>query len=491
MESEKETYTLLPFQYKRWDRDTFLIVNECGDYNFIGYDDFSSFIGHKLSTDRSIFLDLKSKHFLAENDLPTAIELMANKYRTRKSFLRDFTSLHMLVVTLRCNQNCEYCQVSAETDQAYQFDMSVTVAEKIIDRIFEGPSNNIKIEFQGGEPTLNWPAVVASVEKAENLNRKYRKNLDFVICSNLTKIDKEKLHYLNSHNVSISTSLDGNQTEHNKNRIMRNNKDTYELFEQNLKTARDICGNNSVSALMTTTNANIDNFSGVVDEYIKLGFKGVFFRSLNPYGLAAENRSYLGYTIEKWLDSYSKALDYIIQINLSGTYFVEYFASLFLTRILTPFSTGFVDLQSPSGAGIAGAIYDFNGDVFPADEARMLARMGDDYFLMGNVFHNSFKEIFNGKKIREIILQSNVETLPMCASCVYQAYCGADPIRNYLETGDIVGQRPESEFCKKNMGVFDLLFEKLKNAKDEELDVFWSWITRRSLEEVRCEVSDR
>jgi len=110
MESDSGGYTLLPFQYKRWDRDTFLIVNECGDYNFIGYDDFSSFIGHSLSPDKSVFRDLKSKHFLAESDLPTAIELMANKYRTRKSFLRDFTSLHMLVVTLRCNQNAKSLQ---------------------------------------------------------------------------------------------------------------------------------------------------------------------------------------------------------------------------------------------------------------------------------------------------------------------------------------------------------------------------------------------
>jgi len=491
MESNERNYTLLPFQYKRWDKDTFFIVNECGDYNFIGYDNFSSFIGHGLSPEKSVFRDLKSKHFLAENDLSTAIELMANKYRTRKSFLRDFTSLHMLVVTLRCNQNCEYCQVSAESDQAHQFDMKVDVAEKIIERIFEGPSKNIKIEFQGGEPTLNWPTVVAAVEKAEELNQKYKKNLDFVICSNLTTIDREKLDFINCHGISISTSLDGNPEEHNKNRIMRNNKDTYELFEQNLKAARSVCGDNSISALMTTTSANVDNLCGVVDEYIKMGFNGVFFRSLNPYGLAAENRSDLGYTIEKWLESYSEALDYIIQKNLNGTYFVEYFSTLLLTRILTPFSTGFVDLQSPSGAGISGAIYDFNGDVFPADEARMLARMGDDYFLLGNVFHNSFKEIFNGKKMHEIIHESNVETLPVCASCVYQAYCGADPIRNYLESGDIVGQRPESEFCKKNMGVFDLLFKKLKNAKEEELDVFWSWITRRSLEEVRCEIYDR
>ena len=74
-------------------------------------------------------------------------------------------------------------------------------------------------------------------------------------------------------------------------------------------------------------------------------------------------------------------LNYIIELNKSGTNFIECYTTLFLSRILTPFSTGFVDLQSPSGAGISGVIYNYDGKIYPADEARMLSRMGDDYFV--------------------------------------------------------------------------------------------------------------
>jgi uncharacterized protein len=156
-----------------------------------------------------------------------------------------------------------------------------------------------------------------------------------------------------------------------------------------------------------------------------------------------------------------------------------------LQRMLTPFSTGFMDLQSPSGAGISGAIYDYDGEVYPSDEARMLARVGDRKFSMGNVNEDRYEEIFNGSLIHKIVESSCVETLPGCASCVFQMYCGADPIRNYVETGDIVGHRPTSEFCKKNMGIIEYLFEMIRKNDDDVMDVFCSWMTKCSLKEMR------
>lgn len=58
-------------------------------------------------------------------------------------------------------------------------------------------------------------------------------------------------------------------------------------------------------------------------------------------------------------------------------------------------------------------------------------------------------------------------------------------MRNYALTGDVVPHAPTSPFCRKNKGIFDILFDHLAAPDSEVLDVFWSWITSRSLEEVR------
>ena len=249
---------------------------------------------------------------------------------------------------------------------------------------------------------------------------------------------------------------------------------------------RKVLGENGDSPLLTITKSNLHRLREVIDEYVRLGYKTIFLRALNPYGNAITNKDDISYSTEEFVEAYKDALAYIIELNKKGINFTECFTALFLSRILTPFSTGFVDLQSPSGAGISGAIYYYDGKIYPADEARMLARMGDDYFCMGTV-NDSYNDVFNGKVINELVYNSCVETMPVCSECVYQQYCGADPIRNYLETKDIVGKRLESGFCLKNKMILDHIFSLLNQNDEELMDIFWAWITRRPIEVVKLE----
>ena len=211
----------------------------------------------------------------------------------------------------------------------------------------------------------------------------------------------------------------------------------------------------------------------------------IFIRKINPFGYAYKNPSF-NYDTEEFLQAYKKALSYIIELNLQGTLFPEVFASILLSRILTPFSTGFVDLQSPTGAGLSGVIYDLNGDIFISDEARMFYRtMGEKYFCIGNVHFSSWQETFCNSKFREIVNHSCIDSIPGCSWCVYKPYCGSDPVRNYFLQNDMVGHRPTNEFCQKHCGIFDILFQYLELQDDDIEDVFWSWITNRTLNQIR------
>jgi len=470
-------YSILPFQFSRPSQDDVLLVNECGDFCFLPDTVFDDFIQHKMNESSELFLNLKSKLFVTQENEEIALTKLAAKYRSKKTFLRDFTILHMMVITLRCNQKCEYCQVSCAEQDAHKYDMPIHIAKKIVDMILESPSNSLKIEFQGGEPLLNWETLQYTVIYAEQEAIKKQKKVCFVICTNLILISEEQLLFCRDHNVSISTSLDGPQNIHDEYRKLRIGNSSYSLFMEKLELTRKIVGHNGVDALMTTTAFSVDQLENVVDEYIRIGMNGIFIRSLNPYGFAAEHATLLGYDMTTFTNNYLKVLQYIIEKN-KKVFFPEHFASLLFSRILTPFSTGFVDLQSPSGVGISGVIYDFDGSVFPADEARMLARMGDNYFCLGNVQHNTYKDIFYGEKMQNITHHACVETTPSCAYCVFQAYCGTDPIRNYLESGHEFRNMAGTAFCIKHKTIFQGLFQILKNQTDEEEAIIWSWLTR-------------
>lgn len=476
------SYQILPYRFERLKENVFL-SNEVGEHLYLSIDTFNKFIEHRLEPEEKTFKDLKSKQIIADSHIAEVIEMLATKYRTKKNFLTEFTSLHMIVASLRCNSNCSYCQVSKKDLSDVSFDMTKKTAKKVVEKIFESPSQNIKIEFQGGEPLLNFEIIKYIIDKAEWTNIFKKKNLEFVICTNLTLIDEKMLKWLKGHKVYISTSIDGPKELHNLNRPLHNIENSYDLVTEKIKLCREYLGRDSVSALMTTTSHTINHFKEIIDKYIELEFDSVFLRSLNPYGFAKRDKHMLAYPMNDFIENYKKGLDYIIDINKKGKFFAEGYATILLTRILTPFSTGFVDLQSPAGIAIAGVIYDYDGDVYVSDEGRMLASVGDKKFKIGNVESNSYQEIFNSEYLHELIDNSIAESLPECATCAYLSYCGADPVRNYSEQGDIIGNRAISEICNKNKSIIKYLLSLLQKNDKEINKVFWSWITRKTFDE--------
>lgn len=473
----EKSYHILPFRFERFTDNEYLLTNEVGEFAFLSDEDFTSFISGSLSVEQEAFWTLESKQILATANIESVISMLATKFRTKKSILRDFTSLHMVVPTLRCNASCIYCQVARKDLHDHTADMSKETAKKVVRSIFESPSPCINIEFQGGDPSTDFEMVKYIIEEAEFVNLFKKRELSFVICTNLCLLNEEMIRYLKKHKCDISTSLDGPKDIHNRNRPLQNTSDTHSIFEDKLRLVRDVWGGeDSVSALMTTSRYSLNRFKDIVDEYIRLGFNSIFFRALNPYGFAKKFRDRVAYPVDEFICNYREGLDYILELNRQGVFFVEGYAALLLKRILTPFATGFVDLQSPAGVGISGVIYDYDGNVYVSDEARMMARFKDYYFCIGNVHKNNYQEMFNGEHLRNIISSSCTECLPACSDCVFQPYCGADPVRNYSEQGDMIGFRPSNEMCLKTKAVFFYLFELIKRNDPEINKIFWSWI---------------
>jgi len=446
------TYVLLPFRFLALDAKRYVLTNLAGEHIVLTKEVVRQFIRHQLEINSPIYNELKSRHFLVDGDSNVVLDLLAVKYRTKQSLLANFTSLFMFVVTLRCEHSCPYCQVSRQSVDRRTYDMALGDAEAAIDFMFRSPSPALKVEFQGGEPLLNFQLIREIVVRVKARNETERRDLQFVIATNLALISDEILRFCREHEVLISTSLDGPRELHNQNRP-RPGGDSYELATEGIRRVREALGPHQVAALMTTTQSSLSQPREIVDEYVRQGFSCIFLRPLSPYGFAVKTGQVLKYTIDQWLDFYRTALRYIIDLNLQGIPFREEYTSLILRKILTPFPAAYVDLQSPAGIGIAGIVFNYNGDIYASDEARMLAETGDTRFRLGNLQVVTFEEVMSSDLLLSALSESLAESVPMCTDCGFQPYCGSDPVFHHATQGDVVGFKPKSDFCRKNMEV--------------------------------------
>ncbi len=464
----------MPFNFSSLDHKEYVLTNPAGEYLILERETLHSFIRHELSPLASAYAELKSKHFLIDQDSNVAIDLMGLKLRTKMNRLADFTGLHIFVVTLRCEHSCPYCQVSRQSDDRLSFDMTTETADKALSLVFRSPSPAIKIEFQGGESLLNFELIRYIVERAEELNLKHQRVLEFVIATNLAVLNDSILNYCKAHNIQISTSLDGPEELHNKNRP-RPGGDSHAKAVAGISRARDVLGRDKINALMTTTQASLSQVKAIIDEYIRLGFNSIFLRPLSPYGFAIKTKLYKAYDTDEWLNFYFEGLDYILELNKNGFFFIEHYASIILNKMLTPFGTGYVDLMSPAGIGIGALVYNYNGEVYASDESRMLAEMGDKQFLLGNVHENSWEELITSNALLDPLEQSFSGSAPMCHECAFEPYCGSEPVFHHATQGDWVGFKPTSAFCNRNMTIFRHLI-RLMRDDDEVKKIFLNWI---------------
>jgi len=373
------------------------------------------------------------------------------------------------------------------------FDMSEDTARRIVDRIFETTSKYITIEFQGGEPTVNWPVLQFVVDYATQKNKVAHKELMFSLVTNMSQMTEERADWLIEHGVMICTSFDGTREVHDWNRhlargssydeVVRWIRRFHEKYQERGKDP-DLA---YVNALMTVTQATVkQDPKKIVDEYISLGLKAIHLRPLNPFGFATKTWQRIGYSPEEYLAFYRAALDYIIELNRAGkSTIVEKKTGLYLEKIFTDKDPNYMELRSPCGAGVGQVGYNFDGKVYTCDEGRMIGRMGDDIFEIGDVHAEGThqRDDLAHPSVRAMQAASYLDSVPGCSDCAYNPYCGVCPIYNYVEQGDLFGKMPGSGWCKISMGVCDYIFDRLAREGDDfrALIAKWAEVKDRSV----------
>lgn len=479
--NDEGQYYLLPFRFLKINDHYEVISNDIGDFVLAPLGTARKIANKTFSKSENIdlFYDLLANFIITETKKPELLAVVEARYRTKKSFLDHFTSLHIFVITLRCEHSCHYCQVSRVTQNKEKFDMSFSDIDEGISLMMKSPNDVVTMEFQGGEALLAFDKIVYAVELAKKEAVKFEKTITFVVCTNLAPLNDDMIAFIKANHILVSTSLDGPDFVHNKNR-RRPGNNSYELTIDGINKCRDNLGEDKISALMTTTSLSLQFPKEIIDEYINQGFSNIFLRPISPYGFAKHNPKKNHYFIEEFLDFYKKGLNYILELNRGGQYIVEDYALIILKKIFTPFPVGYVDLQSPAGLINSVIVFNYDGNIYATDEARMLAENGDFTFRLGKLRANTYNEIFYGDVHLTMSEVNSNESLAGCSECAFQTYCGADPVLNHATQGDIYGFRPTNIFCKKNKEIIRYLFELMLEDNDNKR-IFKSWITGYSI----------
>ena len=311
----------------------YLLTNDVGDYSFLSSQQFNSFLaGTVEQAHPDIYKELQVKNFIRDR---LDFESIKKKYNKKNAFLGSGPSLHIIVVTLRCDHRCLYCQTSSRGLKAKELDMDISTAEKVVDRIFESPNENITIEFQGGEPLVNWDTLSFIVKYAQKKNKKAKKKMFISLVTNLTFMTQERLEFLIKNKVAVCTSLDGPEKLHNKNRITAKQNNSYKNTVKWIKIIKKEIQKNKnysyrVNALTTVTKSSLAYSKSTVDEFVKLGLEGLHLRPVSPFGLNKKAWNKLSFSVEDFLRFYREALDYIIELNAKGKKIYERTAQIFL-----------------------------------------------------------------------------------------------------------------------------------------------------------------
>lgn len=179
-------------------------------------------------------------------------------------------------LTTSCNLKCRYCYEGVEKNNlVLKEDYIDNIVNYILSRVEsrekaeEKKIEKINIEFHGGEPLLNYKAMKAFVELANDILYEYE--IVYQLTTNATILDDEIVGFLKENIKHLTVSFDGNQLSHDLNRIDANGRGTYDLVKLNGLRLLNVYGD-TLRIRMTYDTTTVMNLSDNIIHLIEMGF---------------------------------------------------------------------------------------------------------------------------------------------------------------------------------------------------------------------------
>lgn len=208
-------------------------------------------------------------------------------------------------------------------------------------------------------------------------------------------------------NISLGSSLDGPEFINDKQRYFVSNRGMYQKVVHWVKTLKQEYGL-PVNVMPVLTVNHIGYERELIDQYLELDLSGIYLKYVSVQG--PHERAYsLKFAPDQYVDFWKKGLEYILEINKNGRFFMEGETMVMLQNVLLD-TQDFMCLQRPCGAGTSMLTVDQNRDIFLCDLGRSI-----DLMKFGNVMTHTYDEVITSESAR-MLRGIASETLPKCNS---------------------------------------------------------------------------
>lgn len=436
---------VIPMRFDEVAPDTFVVADDSGHAFFTDHDFIDRYATDALCNRDLQFLE---EHGLVVDPDRRDLAFMGALRRQADRFAQPSSLNYLILVpTLRCDLRCTYCQVSRVDAFKKGFDWTEAQVAEVLDFLNDLNCEEIQIEFQGGEPLLR----LDILETVTSFCRVRFKACRFIVCTNLNRVDEAILSFFSSPDVYVSTSLDGTADLHERHRT--GSLEATTRFFSNLRTVVDVIGADRVSALPTIDPRDPPDPDAMLDLFASYGIWSIYLRPVNHQGFARKSFSELRTDVSDWLRYYEKFIErMLVRIAADGPIFEEFTLTLAIRRALQSGRDSHVDFRNPGFPASDYLVVDFDGTLYPTDEARMLTRSGVVDLAIGDIINGITRPDALDSLQRASI--NNFD--PDCQHCVYQPACSSDPIDDLSRYGRHDIPRPATVFCRRQTALFRL-----------------------------------
>lgn len=370
----------------------------------------------------------------------------------------SFTPVH------NCNLSCIYCYANSGLN--YKDHIKITDKDIIcktlnfFDYMFKN-TKKIKIEFVGGgEPLLHFKSLknIISVLKEFCDNKSYLYKIQLI--TNGTLLNNRIINWIDSNQINLGISLDGNSEIQNVQRPFRNGMQTYNIIYENIKTIlNDKYVSNHTKSIwgVVVLTTKVDDIHKVIEHHHSIGIRSLEIRIAR--GKENSNDVLLNKsTLNHFKQLYYKLVnDFIDDIN-NGNYNL-------LLSIINNYDTFGKILKRlinservlyRCGAGKWKFACTASGEIYPCDSF-----VGNKKYLIANI-----NDSYLNQKLIDEFYNTNVQTIANCTTCGFRYLCGGDCYYNSLLNCNSINNT-KTCFCELNKYLcslaIHLVYEMKKN----------------------------